>query len=108
MNVHAITLPEWVVLGVGFGGQALFSARFIIQWLASERAGRSVVPDLFWHFSLAGGATRFVYAVYREDPVFMLGQGLGLFIYARNLWLIRRERRGEAPPAMGAAQAPHA
>ena len=99
MNLHSITLPEWVVLAVGFGGQALFSARFIIQWLASERAGRSVMPDVFWYFSLAGGATLFVYAVYREDPVFMLGQGMGLFIYARNLWLIRRERRGGVPLA---------
>ena len=81
MNVHTISLPEWVVLAVGFGGQALFSARFVIQWLASERAGRSVMPDVFWYFSLAGGATLFVYAAYREDPVFMLGQGMGLFIY---------------------------
>lgn len=102
MNWHSITVPEWAVLTVGFGGQALFSARFIIQWLASERAGRSLIPDLFWYFSLAGGATLFVYAVYREDPVFMLGQGMGLFIYGRNLWLIRRERRGAA------ALAPHA
>ena len=60
MNVHTISLPEWVVLAVGFGGQALFSARFVIQWLASERAGRSVMPDVFWYFSLAGGATLFV------------------------------------------------
>ena len=97
MNVHTISLPEWVVLAVGFGGQALFSARFVIQWQASERAGRSVMPDVFWYFSLAGGATLFVYAAYREDPVFMLGQGMGLFIYARNLWLIRRERRGGTP-----------
>jgi len=97
MNWHSISLPEWAVLIVGFGGQALFSARFVIQWLASERAGRSVIPDVFWYFSLAGGATLFVYAAYRADPVFMLGQGMGLFIYARNLWLIRRERRGGAP-----------
>ncbi len=108
-----MTLPEWAVLAVGFGGQALFSARFIIQWLASERAGRSVVPDLFWTFSMAGGATLFVYAVYREDPVFMLGQGLGLFIYSRNLWLLRRERRAvpalAAPPlAANPPAAPHA
>jgi lipid-A-disaccharide synthase-like uncharacterized protein len=85
-------LPEWLVLAFGFGGQALFSARFIIQWLASERAGRSVMPVLFWHFSIAGGTTLFLYALYRGDPVFVLGQGMGLFIYARNLWLIRREQ----------------
>jgi lipid-A-disaccharide synthase-like uncharacterized protein len=101
VNLHSISLPEWLVLGVGFTGQALFSMRFIIQWLASERARRSVVPVLFWYFSLGGGITLFVYAVYREDPVFMLGQGLGLFVYVRNLWLIRREKRAAqhlAPP----------
>jgi lipid-A-disaccharide synthase-like uncharacterized protein len=108
MNWHSLTLPEWAVLAVGFGGQALFSARFVIQWLASERAGRSVVPELFWYFSMAGGATLFLYAVYREDPVFMLGQGLGLFIYARNLWLIRRERHGLPPVDANAPPAPHA
>jgi lipid-A-disaccharide synthase-like uncharacterized protein len=85
--------PEWLILAFGFAGQALFSARFIIQWLASERAGRSVVPVLFWHFSIAGGLTLFLYALYRRDPVFILGQGMGLFIYARNRGLIRREHR---------------
>ncbi len=92
MNFHSITLPEWLVLGVGFTGQAMFSMRFIIQWLASERARKSVVPVLFWYFSLGGGVTLFIYAAYREDPVFMLGQGMGLFVYLRNLWLIRREK----------------
>ncbi len=87
-------MPEWLVLAVGFGGQALFSARFIVQWLASERAQRSVMPVSFWYLSLAGGLTLFIYAVYRGDPVFILGQGLGLFIYLRNLWLI-----GHPPPA---------
>ena len=91
--------PEWLILAFGFAGQALFSARFILQWLASERAGRSVVPVLFWHFSIAGGLTLFLYALYRRDPVFILGQGLGLFIYARNLWLIRRERHGAVQDA---------
>ena len=92
MNLHSISLPEWAVLAFGFVGQALFSMRFIIQWLASERARRSVVPVLFWYFSLGGGVTLFAYAAYRQDPVFMVGQGLGLFVYFRNLWLIRREK----------------
>ena len=92
MNVHSLTLPEWLVLAFGFTGQAMFSMRFIIQWLASERARKSVVPVLFWYFSLAGGVTLFAYAAYREDPVFMVGQGMGLFVYLRNLWLIRREK----------------
>jgi lipid-A-disaccharide synthase-like uncharacterized protein len=84
----ALTVPEWLVLAFGFGGQLLFSGRFVVQWLASERAQRSVVPVSFWYLSVAGGLTLFVYASYRGDPVFMLGQGIGLFIYARNLWLI--------------------
>lgn len=92
MNLHSISLPEWLVLGIGFAGQALFSARFLVQWIASERQRKSVMPVMFWYFSLGGGLTLFVYAMYREDPVFMLGQGFGLVVYIRNLWLIRRER----------------
>jgi lipid-A-disaccharide synthase-like uncharacterized protein len=80
-------------LAVGLFGQAMFSARFLVQWIASEMQRRSVIPLLFWYFSLGGGATLLVYAIYREDPVFILGQGAGLFIYARNLWLIRAARR---------------
>ena len=102
MNVHPFSLPEWFVLGVGFLGQALFSARFLVQWIASERSRKSVVPLLFWYFSLGGGLTLFLYAAYREDPVFMLGQGFGLFVYSRNLWLIRREKKAAerlSPPA---------
>ncbi|GHB27036.1 lipid-A-disaccharide synthase N-terminal domain-containing protein [Salinicola rhizosphaerae] len=84
---------EWIWLAIGFIGQALFSARFIIQWLASERARRSIVPVAFWFFSLGGGATLLAYAIYRRDPVFIAGQGAGLIIYVRNLMLIRRERQ---------------
>lgn len=83
---------EWLWVAIGFAGQALFSARFLIQWLASERAKRSVVPHAFWFLSLAGGGTLLAYALYRQDPVFIAGQCAGLFIYARNLVLIRRER----------------
>jgi lipid-A-disaccharide synthase-like uncharacterized protein len=79
----------WVV--VGFLGQGLFSARFLVQWLASERARRSVVPRAFWFFSLGGGITLLAYALYRRDPVFIAGQGIGIFIYARNLMLIYSE-----------------
>jgi len=79
----------WVV--VGFLGQGLFSARFLVQWLASERARRSVVPRAFWFFSLGGGITLLAYALYRRDPVFIAGQGVGLFIYVRNLMLIYSE-----------------
>ena len=80
---------DGIWLGVGFAGQALFSMRVLVQWLASERRGRSVVPLAFWYFSVAGGVTLLAYAVYRADPVFILGQFCGLFIYLRNLQLIR-------------------
>ncbi len=81
----------WVMIGLG--GQLLFTARFLVQWLASERVGRSVVPLAFWYLSIGGGIVLFAYAVYRKDPVFILGQSMGLFIYLRNLWLIHAERR---------------
>jgi lipid-A-disaccharide synthase-like uncharacterized protein len=77
-------------LGVGFVGQFFFSARFLVQWLASERARNSVVPRAFWFLSLGGGATLLTYAIWRRDPVFILGQATGLLIYTRNLWLIYR------------------
>jgi lipid-A-disaccharide synthase-like uncharacterized protein len=84
-----------LVVAVGFAGQLLFTARFLVQWIASERAGRSVVPVAFWYFSLAGGLVLFAYALYRADPVFIVGQGMGAFIYLRNLMLIFRERRSK-------------
>lgn len=85
MQANDTTL--WIV--IGFLGQALFSARFFVQWLASERVKRSVIPTAFWYFSLAGGVTLLAYAIHRQDPVFIAGQGLGLVVYLRNLYLIR-------------------
>lgn len=84
---------QTIWIGLGLLGQALFSARFLVQWLASERVRRSVVPTAFWWLSLAGGATLLTYAIWRRDPVFILGQGAGLFVYVRNLMLIRQGRR---------------
>jgi len=81
---------DHVWLTIGLLGQACFSARFLVQWIASERLRRSVVPLAFWYFSLGGGVTLLAYAIYRRDPVFILGQGAGLFVYARNLYFIRR------------------
>ncbi|NOU21097.1 MAG: lipid A biosynthesis protein [Methyloglobulus sp.] len=81
----------WLV--IGFLGQALFSARFIVQWLQSEREKRSVFPVAFWYFSIAGGITLLAYAIYREDPVFIVGQLTGLFIYLRNLYFVIYERK---------------
>lgn len=87
----------WVV--VGFIGQGLFTARFLTQWIASERARRSIVPAAFWLFSLGGGVTLLAYALYRQDPVFIVGQAAGLLIYARNLHFLLRERRARAADA---------
>lgn len=81
---------ETIWLTVGFIGQTLFFGRFFVQWLASEKAKKSVVPKSFWYFSIGGGLTLFIYALYRQDPVFILGQSMGLLIYARNLYFIRR------------------
>ena len=91
LNVDNWTEFWWVMFGLG--GQLVFTARFLVQWIASERAGRSTIPIMFWYFSLGGGVTLFAYAVHRGDPVFILGQSLGVFIYLRNLWLIYAERR---------------
>jgi lipid-A-disaccharide synthase-like uncharacterized protein len=81
----------WLVLG--FVAQALFSARFLVQWIASERVGKSVVPVVFWHLSISGSVLLLAYAIYRKDPVFILGQSAGLVVYFRNLFLIWREKR---------------
>ena len=85
--------PEQVMIVVGFGGQFLFAMRFVIQWLTSEGAKRSVIPIAFWYFSIGGGTVLLLYAIWRQDPVIICGQGLGLFIYARNLIFIFRENR---------------
>ena len=82
--------PEQVMIIVGFGGQFLFAMRFIIQWLTSEGAKRSVIPIAFWYFSIGGGTVLLLYAIWRQDPVIICGQGLGLFIYVRNLIFIFR------------------
>ena len=81
-------LNPWVLFG--FGAQFCFMMRFVVQWISSERRKRSHVPVAFWYLSLAGGLMLFTYAVHRADPVFILGQGLGCFIYVRNLMLIHR------------------
>lgn len=83
--------PETVWIIIGFLGQTLFFMRFFVQWLASEKAGRSVIPNAFWYFSLLGGLTLFIYALWRQDPVFIIGQSTGLLIYARNLYFIHKK-----------------
>ena len=91
LGVENLTEAIWVA--VGLFGQILFFMRFLLQWIASEKEKRSVVPTSFWWFSIGGAAILLAYAIYRADPVFILGQSLGFFIYARNLWLIRAEKR---------------
>ena len=87
---------EQIWLAVGFIGQAMFGARFLVQWIASEREQRSVIPIAFWYFSIAGSLIVLTYAIHRLDPVFILGQSVGSFIYVRNLYLLHRERQQAA------------
>ena len=94
MNVETSGELIWVM--VGFLGQAMFSARFIIQWFVSEKAKESIVPIAFWYFSILGGMTLLTYAIWRRDPVIICGQAGGLMIYARNLWFIYSKRAREA------------
>lgn len=90
-DVFITNIDMWVI--IGFIAQALFTMRFVVQWLASEKAGKSVVPLAFWFFSIGGGLLLLIYALYRKDPVFILGQGFGLFVYLRNLQLIFKSNK---------------
>jgi lipid-A-disaccharide synthase-like uncharacterized protein len=81
-----------VILTIGFIGQLMFGMRFLIQWIESERKGKSHIPVAFWYFSVLGGLLLLIYAVYRRDPVFIFGQSLGLLVYIRNLYLIYRQK----------------
>ena len=90
---------DWAIL-VGYIAQAMFAMRFVVQWIASERAGHSVVPMAFWVFSIGGGLMLLGYALYRKDPVFIIGQAFGVFVYLRNLQFILRDRGSGKAPAM--------
>lgn len=90
-DVFIDRLDLWVLLG--FAAQGLFTGRFLVQWIASERAGRSVIPVAFWYFSVGGGLLLLAYALNRKDPVFIAGQALGVFVYLRNLYFVLRERK---------------
>ena len=85
-EVFVAKFQWWVLLG--YVAQIMFTMRFVVQWIASERARASVVPVAFWFFSIGGGALLLVYALYRRDPVFIAGQALGLVVYIRNLYFI--------------------
>jgi lipid-A-disaccharide synthase-like uncharacterized protein len=83
-------IDGWLILG--FAAQGLFFMRFVVQWIASERAAASIIPRSFWYFSLGGALLLLIYSVYRRDPVFIIGQGLAMFIYLRNLYFVRRKK----------------
>jgi len=83
----------WLI--IGFAGQALFAARFLVQWICSEMKQESHIPIVFWYFSIGGGAILLVYAIHRNDPVFIVGQATGLIVYLRNLRLIYKKEKKE-------------
>ncbi len=85
-----ITIDHWAM--IGFGGQAIFFSRWIVQWIISEKAGKSEIPIAFWWISITGGCITFVYAVAKVEPVLLLGQLLALAMYTRNLFLVFKER----------------
>ncbi len=88
-------MEVWIWRGIGLLGQGLFFSRFLIQWIASERKKESVIPLYFWYFSLSGGIVLLCYAIHIRDPIFILGQSCGAFIYTRNLVLIFRKKKIE-------------
>ena len=89
-----MTTNQWLI--IGFVGQALFGARFIIQWVVSEKKGESTIPLAFWYCSIGGAVVLLSYAIYKQDPVFIVGQSLGSIVYVRNLILIDRKRKSMA------------
>ena len=89
-DVFIAKFQWWVLLG--YIAQAMFTMRFVVQWIASERAGKMVMPIAFWFLSIGGGILLLLYALYIRDPVFILGQGFGVFVYARNLYFELRDR----------------
>jgi len=87
----------WLVVGII--AQALFTMRFLVQWIASERAGHSVIPVTFWFFSIGGGVLLLIYALSRKDAVFIAGQAFGVFVYVRNLYFVLRDRKAATATA---------
>ena len=95
LDIYLSKNPENIMIIIGFGGQALFAARFLIQWIRSESAQKSVIPIAFWYFSITGGIVLLTYAIWRKDPVIIAGQSVGILIYARNLYFIHRNKSTE-------------
>lgn len=90
--IESLSKIEIIFLLIGFLGQGLFASRFVVQWIYSERKGESSIPTIFWYLSIFGGIGLLIYAIFRKDPVIILGQSFGIFIYLRNLFLIYRKR----------------
>ena len=88
--LNSLTSTELIFLIIGFLGQGLFASRFLVQWIYSEKKGESHIPVIFWYLSIFGGIGLLIYAISRKDPVIILGQSFGIFIYLRNLILIYR------------------
>lgn len=87
---NSLTKLEIIFLIIGFSGQGIFASRFIVQWILSEKKGKSYIPIIFWYLSIFGGIGLLIYAIFRKDPVIIVGQLFGIFIYLRNLILIYR------------------
>ena len=90
--INSLTTYEILFLSIGFLGQGLFASRFIVQWIYSEKIGKSSIPIVFWYLSIFGGIGLLIYAIFRKDPVIILGQSFGIFIYLRNLILIYKKK----------------
>jgi len=86
-----LTPQIWLI--IGFIGQTIFASRFLIQWIVSERASKSIIPNIFWWISIVGSLILLSYAIHKQDPVFIVGQSCGFLIYSRNLYLIRQDKR---------------
>ena len=88
-----LTPQIWLI--IGFIGQTIFASRFLIQWIVSERASKSIIPNIFWWISIVGSLILLSYAIHKQDPVFIVGQSCGFLIYSRNLYLIRKTKRNQ-------------
>tara|TARA_A100001011_G_C14296439_1_gene838650 strand:+ start:378 stop:671 length:294 start_codon:yes stop_codon:yes gene_type:complete len=95
MSIQNLNNTELIFLIIGFLGQGIFSARFLIQWFLSEKKKESYIPIIFWYLSICGGCSLLIYAIYRMDPVIITGQIFGIIVYLRNLILIYRKKNNE-------------
>ena len=95
-EVFVAKFDFWLIFGLA--AQLIFASRFLVQWISSERAGKSVIPFAFWILSTGGGLMTLVYGIVKKEPVIIFGQGLATFIYVRNIMLIFKERREGKPP----------